>query len=212
MCYQLVYMIFDFADEATLRDTARVGAFLDSLPGFHLPDESGHEGASAAWLAAVARGGRAVWIALENAKGLNLTFSIIGNNWRRLYLSIARADAGKPSVLRTFLDACEALYAALQPDYGYGLVALDVQPLPPPFEPDAGVKALYDYNFFGPKLAARLGQERVLSAPAQRTAALPDGGALLEVVDNPLANRKANTPKYQEIAHALGLDKIEQVS
>jgi hypothetical protein len=119
---------------------------------------------------------------------------------------------GKPGVLRTFLDASEALYNALQPDYGYGLVALDVQPLPPPFEPEAGVKALYDYNFFGPKLAARLGQARVLNAPAQRTAALPDGGALLEAVDNPLQNRKANTPKYQEIARALGLDKVEQVS
>jgi hypothetical protein len=212
MCYQLVYMIFDFADEATLRDPARVGAFLDSLPGFRLPDESIHESASAAWRSAVARGGRSIWAALENANGLSLTFSIIGSNWQRLYVSVARADMGKPGVLRTFLDACEALCTALQPDYGYGLVALDVQPLPPPFEPDAGVKALYDYNFFGPKLAARLGQERVLKAPAHRTAALPDGGALLEAVDNPLANRKANTPKYQEIARALGLDKVEQVS
>lgn len=211
MCYLMVYMIFDFASEATLKDSALMGGALTTLAqgGFHATDE-GFDSPAAVWNAALRRGQRSVWTALEHNNGYGLSVSVVTSNWRRLYISADRGATEKPRGTQTLLRACETLYNALHPDYGYGLVSLDIQPLDPPGEGDYGITTIYDYNFFSPRLVGKLNPAQINAVAAEHTTRLDDGGVLLEMSPDPLGDKKAYRERYETAAKILGAKKFQQ--
>jgi hypothetical protein len=212
MCYLLVYLVFDFPSEAILKDSTLVGQGLTRLAsqaGFQSTDE-GIESPVSAWNIALRRGQRSVWAAMQNPAGYTLTVSLVTNNWRRMYLSAERAPSAKPANLRALVEAGEIFYNALQPDYGFGLVALDTQALNPPGEGDYLPTTLHDFNFFSPRLVSKLGADKLAAVAASRTQAFADGGCLLELAPNPLEDRKPYTAAYQAAAAHLGLSGYQQ--
>src|SRR5512138_2466152 len=140
MCYQMVYLVFDFQSEATLKDASLMAGALSNVMecGFHLADE-GIESAESAWTMAVRKGQRSVWVNFEDEERFALTVSLISKDWRRLYLSVDRAASAKPQHLGKLVKAGEAIYTALKPDYGYGLISLDTQMLDAPGQGDSGI-------------------------------------------------------------------------
>lgn len=204
MCYLMVYLIFDFATEATLKDAGLMGGALNTLTGsgFHAAEE-GFESPAAVWNAALRHGQRSVWTALEHTNGYGLSVSVVTSNWRRLYVSADRGATEKPGGAQLLVQAGETLYNALHPDYGYGLVSLDVEPLEPPGTGDYGISKVYDYNFFSPRLVAKLGAERLDMLETARTVPLADGGQLLEISPEPLKDKKTYKARYEAAAKAL---------
>jgi len=212
MCYLQVYVVFDFPDEATLKNPANVGRFLSALTAegnFHLSNED-FESPESAWNSAVRLGQRGVYVALEDARRYSLSFSIITNNWRRLYVTVNRDQSDKAENVRVLVSACELFYKTLTPDYGFGFVSMDITPLDPPGNGDYGITTVYDFNFFSPRLVNKIGLETLKSIPTHRTVQFEDGGVLLEMSPNPLGERKPFTPMYQEAAVILGVSRYQQ--
>jgi hypothetical protein len=211
MCYQLVYLVFDFATEATLKDAAAMGGAFSQLAekGFLL-EEEGVENPAAAWTAAIRKGQRSVWVNLEDAGGFAITLSVITNNWRRLYASFDRSASAKPQHVGKLAKVGETVFQALKPDYGYGLISLDTQLLDPPGDGDYGITTIYDYNFFSLRLVVKLGEAKLKAITTTRTAAFDDGGMLVQLSPDPLGNRKPYTAQYEAAAQALGAAKFQQ--
>jgi len=211
MCYQLVYIVFDFQTEAGLKDSAAViGALTELIEGgYHLTEE-GIESAASAWTLALRKGQRSVWVVLEDASHFAVTLSIVSSNWRRLYLSFDRAASAKPQHMGKLVQAGEVVFQALKPDYGYGLVSLDTQMLDAPGEGDYGISTVYDYNFYSPRLVAKLGEATLKVVSSTRTEVFSDGGMLLQLTPNPLGDRKPYTAQYQTAAEKLGAAKFQQ--
>jgi hypothetical protein len=86
---------------------------------------------------------------------------------------------------RLFLDLGKSLYKVLLPDFGWSDVCEpagytwydDVQTL--------AVPHLYWANFFSPPYVARIGREKIMSAPAWSIEELPDGGLLYVLASYP---------------------------
>lgn len=211
MCYQLVYLIFDFQAETSLKDNAGVGRCLAQLvaDGFHLTDED-MDSPETAWGVALRKGQRSVWVNFENDEHYALTLSVITNNWRRLYLSADRSASGQPGKIRGLVEAGKIIFNTLKPDYGYGLVSLDTQLLDPPGEGDYSISTIYDYNFFSPRLVQKLGADKLDSIMTLSAHSLEGGAMLLEFSPSPLGDRKPYTPAYEAAAEILGVSKIQQ--
>jgi hypothetical protein len=212
MCFLIVYTIFDFPDESTLKDSANIARFLTELTQnttFRIADE-GFETPQAAWNAALRRGQRSVYVALVNDKGYELSFSVVMSDWRRLYVSGNRAQTSKPENAHAMVEASSILYRTLQPDYGFGLVSMDMQPLDPPGEGDFSVKTLHDFNFFSPRLVNKIGASMLNMIPSHRSVAFGDGGFLIEMSSNPLAKSKNDAASYEASATILRIPKFQQ--
>jgi hypothetical protein len=143
MCVLLRYIFFDFASDATLKDRANVLRFFSALTQdgeFHLADSGDSDLPDAlaqAWSSALQRGARNAWLRFENGSRLSLTFGFYGGDWCRWYVMVydAAIDAPyKQDNVRSLVKSCEIVYRALQPDYGYGLVALESRLLGVPGE------------------------------------------------------------------------------
>lgn len=214
MCYQLVYIVFDFPDETTLKTPANIGRAIESLfagqqaSRFRLADK-GFDSAEAAWNAAVKRGQRSVYLALSDEDNYEVTFSVVTNNWRRGYFAANRGQVTQrgPDAL---LEACLFFRTELAADYGFGLVALDTQALEAPGEGDYGLTTLYDFNYFSPRLIDKIGAGKLNSIPSQRTLHFPDGGLFVGMVANPLTDKKNTAASYQAASMILGLPKFQQ--
>jgi hypothetical protein len=211
MCYQLVYLIFDFPTDAPLKDGTAMEHCLSQLleKDFHLTDED-MDSPATAWNMALRKGQRSMWVSLEDAASFGITLSVITNNWRRLYLSFDRAASEKLQHVGKLAQAGEVVYQILKPDYGYGLVSLDTQLLYPPGEGDYGITTIYDYNFFSPRLLNKLGRDKINAVPANRKASFDDGGVLLQLTPDPLGSRKPYTANYEAAVAALGAAKYQQ--
>lgn len=212
MCYQIVYTIFDFADEATLKDVKNVGGMLTAITqqtDLRLASED-YETPAAAWNAALRRGQRSVYTTLVTPAGYELSFSVVLADWRRMYVSANRGQMEKPANAATMVEANKVLYNTLKPDYGFGLVSIDIQPLDPPGEGDFKPARLHDYNFLSPRLVNTIGAGNLKSVPTYRTTPFEDGGMLLELSANPLAKNKNEAATYQATAMILGIPKWQQ--
>jgi hypothetical protein len=212
MCYLIVYTIFDFPDDSTLKTPANGAWFLAQLTtrtSFRVTGE-GYESPEAAWSAAIRWGQRAVNLAVINEQMLELTFSIVTNNWRRLYVAAERNMLSNPVHVEALLSVDAILYETLHPDYGFGLVAMDSQPLPSPGEGDYAVTTLYDFNFYSPRLVQRLGETALKSVAAWRIGSFADGGFFLGIVPNPLADKKSQEAAYKAAIATLGLAQYQQ--
>jgi hypothetical protein len=129
---------------------------------------------------------------------------------KRLNLVVSKGSINKPQDepnVREFVRIATLIYTKLHPAYGYGLFNYDMHT---PYSPGAGVKAIWDYNFFGHSLLDSIGRDRVLALPAWRKAELDGGGVLLEMSPNPVADWKPYTQNYKDAAIALGLETFYQ--
>lgn len=212
MCYLQVYVVFDFLNEANLKTPANMARFLSALTaegGFGLSNED-YETPEAAWNTAVRQGQRSAYVPLANSSGYSLSFSVITNNWRRLYITANRAQTEKAENVRALVAVSEAFYKNLKPDYGFGLVAMDMNPLEPTGEGDYGITTVYDFNFYSPRLVQKIGLANLKSVPSQRTVPFDDGGLLLQMSPNPLVDKKPFTPMYEAAKIVLGVSRFQQ--
>ena len=72
------------------------------------------------------------------------------------------------------------------------------------------MKAVWDYNFFGPVLVESIGRETLLALPAWQKTELDDGGLLLEMSPSPVADWQPYAQHYREAAAALGVGAFHQ--
>lgn len=209
MCYQLVYLIFDFASEASLKDAAamnRCAAAVAERTGWPIEGDASKD---TAWSAALGRGGRSIYLAYDPAPAAyGITLSVVTNQWRRLYVGAYRGGMQSTEYGQKLVAAGEAVYETLAPDYGYGLISLDTQLLDPPGEGDFIPKMVHDYSFFSPRLVKKFA---ALSAvPTTRSVDFNDGGTLLELSSAPLARIKTETANYLAATAILGIPKFQQ--
>jgi hypothetical protein len=214
MCYQLVYIVFDFHDETTLQSPKNIDSAFNRLfrqqqnSAFQLAGED-FESVEAAWNAAVRSAKRSAYITLTNDKGYEVTFSVVTSEWRRGYFSANRGQVTQKGA-DSLLEACTFFRTVLAADYGFGLVSLDTQLLDSPGEGDYGINTLYDYNFLSPRLVEKLGRSKFASLPLSNYFQFDDGGVLAGLSHNPLADKKATVASYQAAAAILGLPNFQQ--
>lgn len=211
MCYLIIYSIFDFPDEHSLQNPDNGARFLSALvekTDFRLPDES--LSPEAIWKTALRQGQRAVNVGVVNTARVSLTFSIITSTWRRLYVAAERSAMMKADAVEAMLMAGRVLYETLQPDYGFGFVAMDTQPIPAPATGDYGINTLYDYNFLSPRLVAKVGETSLQQVEVYRRTTFDDGGILLELSPNPLVDKKASEAQYRAASQALSVPRFQQ--
>ena len=207
MCYLTVYIVFDFPETVTLKDAAVLTPGVAALreSGFLLEDGAA---TADAWGGALRRGTRSAYLAFKGA--LDLTVSVVLNQPRRLYCATPRPVALKPEGARAFVDAAQTLWEAVQPDYGFGLISLDMQMLDAPGTGDYRLKTVYDYNFLSQRMLTPIGLNTLKAVPGARVATLAGGGALLEVAPHPLGDRKMYMSTYQTAAMLLGASAFQQ--
>jgi hypothetical protein len=214
MCYQLVYIVFDFADETTLQSPKRIGEAFNTLfkgqqnSAFQLAGED-FESVEGAWGSALRSAKRSAYIALANSQGYEVTFSVVTSNWRRGYFAANRGQVTQKGA-DSLVEACSFFRNVMPVDYGYGLVSLDTQSLPPPGEGDYKPTTLYDYNFFSPRLVNKFGASTLKSLPLTGLQTFDDGGMLLKLSHNPLVDKKASVASYQAASMMLGLPNFQQ--
>ncbi len=223
------YILFDFSD-IRLTDRANIIRLMtavaagdrfrflkkaivcDDVPGdLHVPNTP--EFLDRAWSNAVRaapRYGGAYWMEFENDSGLRLNFGFDPRHLKRLNLTVSRSSISQPSddaSVRELVRIATLIYTTLQPAYGYGLFNYDLHNAA---APGAGVKAVWDYNFFGPALVESLGRDKLMALPAWRKTELYDGGLLLEMSPSPVADWQPYTPHYRDAAAALGVNTFNQ--
>lgn len=223
------YILFDFSD-LRLTDRANIIGLMteiarddrfrflkkaivcDDVPGdLYVPNTP--EYLDRAWSNAVRaapRYGGAYWMEFENSSGLRLSFGFDPKQLKRLNLTVSKDSINKPSDeanVSELVRVASLIYTMLHPAYGYGLFNLDLHN---PAAPGAGLKAVWDYNFFGPALVASLGRDKLLALPAWRKTEFEDGGILVEMSPNPVADWQPYTQNYREAAAALGVNAFNQ--
>lgn len=223
------YILFDFSD-TRLTDRTNITGLMeriaegdtfrflkkaivcDDVPGdLYVPNTP--EYLDRAWSNAVRaapRYGGAYWMEFENASGLRLSFGFDPRQLKRLNLTVSRNSLSKPTDepnARELVRVAMLIYTTLHPAYGYGLFTYDVHDAAPA---GAGVKAVWDYNFFGPALVESIGRDTLAALPAWRKTDLDDGGLLVEMSPSPVADWKPYTQSYREAAALLGVSKFNQ--
>jgi hypothetical protein len=161
---------------------------------------------------AAPRFGGAYWMEFENQSGLRLNFGFDPRQLKRLNLTVNKGSINKPSDEpnvreREFVRIAILIYTMLRPAYGYGLFNYDVH-MPDP--PKAEIKAIWDYNFFGPSLVESVGREKIFSLPAWQKTEFDDGGVLVEMSPNPVVDWKPYARNYKEAAAVLGVETYYQ--
>lgn len=208
MCYQLVYIVFDFQSEATLKDAPAMNQCIEQVAAAIAQRPDGSAPINAVWDAALKQGQRSVFVNFDNIYNYGLTVSVITNQWRRLYVAAYRGGMQNVEYRKAFLTAAESVYNSLAPDYGYGLISLDTQYLDAPAEGDYRPKTVHDYNFFSPRLVGKFSS--LSAVPAVRTLPFSDGGMLVELSPDPLGDRKTYAANYMAASGILGIPAIQQ--
>jgi hypothetical protein len=223
------YILFDFSDTrltdrssfiGLMTEIARDGVFrflkkaivCDDVPGdLYVPNEP--EYIDRAWSNAVRaapRYGGAYWMEFENSSGFRLSFGFDPRQLKRLNLTVNKSSINRPADepnAPELVRIATLIYKTLHPTYGYGLFSYDLHM---PAAPNAGIKAVWDYNFFGPALVETIGRGTVLALPAWRTTEFDDGGVLVEMSPSPVADWKPYTRNYKDAAAALGVSTFYQ--
>jgi hypothetical protein len=218
-----VFVMFDFDDDRLL-DHSRIVALMqtladdgwrflkkaivcDDVPGDQfVPNEP--EYIARAWqnaLRAAPRMGGGNWMEFLNIDDLKFSFGYDGRQPRRLMLTagtaLIRRREQAPNV-RVLAGLIELIYRQLAPVYGYGLFSYDHHA---PLAPDGQVRALWDFNLFGPALVSALGREKLRYLPAWRSVEFDDGGLLLEMAAHPIADAAPYIQFYRHAAETLGV-------
>lgn len=223
------YILFDFSDhrltdranfvrlmiEITRDDAFRFlkkAIVCDDMPGeLYVPNDP--DLLDRAWSNAVRAAPRyngAYWMEFENASGFKLSFGFDPRQLKRLNLTVSKSSINKPSDeqnVRELVRIASLIYTTLQPAYGYGLFNYDLHT---PSPPDASLRAVWDYNFFGPALVESIGRDNVMALPAWRKTEFEDGGILVEMSPSPVADWKPYTQNYKDAANLLGLSSFYQ--
>lgn len=220
-----VYLIFEFADAATLSDKANILRLMsalsdsgwlflkkaivcDGVPGDkYVPADMLPQ----AWenaIRAAPRYGGGYWMEMEDARQFKLSFGFNPKEPRRLFLSVDKMSIGASETnTRAFVSVGETIYNTLRPAYGFGLFNYDSHELPPI---GAGIKAAWDYNFLGAEMVAQLGHAALHEIQAWGVAVLDDGGMLIEMSPNPVVQWRPYADAYKQAAAAFGVTQVNQ--
>jgi hypothetical protein len=220
-----VYLIFEFADAATLTDKANILRLMtglqeagwqylkkaivcDGVPGDkYVPADMLPQ----AWenaIRAAPRYGGGYWMEMEDARGFSLSFGYSPKELRRLFLAVDKLSIGASETnTRAFVSAAETIYNTLRPAYGYGLFNYDAHILP---AIGAGIAAAWDYNFLGAALVDRFGRAALSEIPAWGVAVLDDGGMLIELSPNPVVQWRPYADAYKRAAAVFGVTQVNQ--
>jgi hypothetical protein len=224
MSGDLEYIIFDFASFDTLSDRSNILQLINTLVQsdftpcrfpelvtvvdtpealMHILDE-------------VKTNSGGVIIDCRNSKGFEVSLGI-PDHLQQLIVTvdngcISDVERAHYDRVRSLVRICELVYNSLHPDYGRGFVSPSVHPFAfeDPSQQTGTVQAVHDYNFFGPNLVQRFGRRKMLSVPAWRTTEFSDGGILLEMSPNPIADWESYTSNYETTTQILGLEGFYQ--
>ncbi len=218
------YILFDFADDATLLDKDHIVRLLvaiaegdtfqflkkaivcDDSPGItYVPNSP--ETLANAWNNAIRARQRynGYWMEFENADGLRFSFGFDPDEAQRLFLASKKTDLRANDALREYVRIAELIFNTLRPRCGFGLFSYDAHETP---EIGADPAALWDYNFYGAELVHDWGRETLDALPAWRKADLAGGGLLLELSENPITRPAIRN--YREGSAALGFGRYYQ--
>jgi len=177
----------------------------DDMPGERFVPSDHYPQAWRNALRAAPRSGGRVWMEMENYDELKLTWGYDPRQMRRVLLGIDLMHLRRRDHLenaRALTAAAEQIYAALRPFHAYGLYNFETHPEQ---LVGGGLTAIWDYNFFSAELVEMVGRERLRVIPAWRVADLPDGGLLLEMAPNPIAEGPLHLQFYRHAAQSLAV-------
>jgi|GEM_PF-2424251 len=230
MSGNMEYVFFNFASDKVLKDKSNIlrlitriveesefrveALFNDEYPPQHFVENTPEE-LSRAWDEAVAKGHYGASLGLWNSKEFALSVGVNFVHYRQFDVMVNSGNISDlmPSNyenVRQLVQVCEIVYSVLHPEYGFGLISPNIHPITDPEEGEVTIQAIYDYNFLGPRLVHKIGREKVLSIPTWRTIQFDDGGILLEMSPNPIADWKPYTSNYQKATEILGVGKFYQ--
>ncbi len=223
------YIFFNFSSDATLKTKSNMLSLINEIlktSEFKLAAafedvlekravNNVHEVLDWVWDEASAEDRTGISLDFWNPDGFYLTVAIDRTSFRQLVIVVNNGYISDLTPLdyknvRSLVQVCELVYTVLHPMYGCGLTTPNVHPIPDPDWGDVNIRAVYDYNFLGPQLVQALSREKVLSAPTWRTMQFDDGGVLLEMSPNPIADWEPYTSNYQKTAEILGIGKYYQ--
>lgn len=120
--------------------------------------------------------------------------------------SFSHMDEGHQQKYEAWMRLSEVIYQVWRPIFGFDSAGL-VEPHTSRDDALAlEARCLYLVNYYGPEFVAKLGRERLLSAPAWRVKPLDDGGIML--APNPIVSDDPFTPRpygLKQVAQHLGL-------
>lgn len=177
----------------------------DDVPGDRLVPPDHYPQAWRNALRAAPRSGGMVWMEMENYDDFKLMWGYDPRQMRRLLLGVDRALLRRRDQManaRAVTAAAERIYAVLRPYHAYGLFDFENHLLQPV---GAGMTAIWDYNFLSTELVEAVGRERLRVVPVWRAVDLPDGGLLLEMAPNPIADGPAHLQFYRHAAQMLAI-------
>jgi hypothetical protein len=222
-----LYLLFNYDAGKELNDASRIAEMVRALVanGEFLVSGPGDSGDSsrikpedlirAAWEWCIEQGRHGVSMNIIDPRGFSMPIGISFDNYRWLYVFIDGGAISDPHPsnyqnIKSMVRAAEIIYRATYPYYGFGLSSPNTFRHPGPDDRDANVDTVWDYNFFGPKLAETFGREVLLSVPTWRTLEFDDGGFLLEMARNPIVNWKEAVRNYESAVRILGLRTFHQ--
>ncbi len=112
--------------------------------------------------------------------------------------------------VQSLIQICELVYATLHPIYAYGFTSPEIDHTIANPDDEVTIRAVHDYNFFGPYLVQKIGREKILTIPTWRTVQFDDGGILLAMSPNPIAEWEPYTENYKNAAKILGVKQFYQ--
>ncbi len=219
------YILFDFADEATLLDKETMVRLLiavaegdvfqflkkaivcDDSPGLNYVPNS-PETLANAWNNAIRARQRynGYWMECENTSGVRFAFGFDPDAARRLYFTAKKEDLRKDEAWLEFVRIGTLIFDTLRPMYGVGLFNYDSHETP---EIGAAMpSALWDVNFYGYGLVQEWDRATLDSLPVWRKSDLNGGGLLLELSENPIT--RPAIKNYREASAALGFERYFQ--
>jgi hypothetical protein len=232
MSGDLEWILFEFASDEALRDRSRFVKlmseivkqsdfrFRPSLTHTYPPtiiEEDSIDALTTAWDTAHQRGQHGALINCVRPNGFSVGFGVDFGNYGRLHVTtnngyISSLEPVHYENVESLAWICETAYVAMHPEYGYGMVSPATHPfaVSAPWQSGDQVWAVFDFNFYGPKLAAALGRDRLKSAPTWKTREFDDGGTFLQMSPSPIADWKPYRQNYEGTAEILGVERIYQ--
>lgn len=155
------------------------------------------------------------WIELSNDDELKVMLGIEASSNPWIYLAFNNSYISNPVQesrihVNSIVELSEAIYLALHPAYGFGLVTPSNYSFSELDKRQPVLTAVHDFNLLGPSLVQQIGPERILSIPTWKTHRFDDGGIFLIMSPSPIAEWEDYSANYEEAARILNVDDIYQ--
>lgn len=219
------FVLFKFASEESLRDETNISRLIYQITQetrFRFREdlfddefvENTPEVIRQVW-SKVIDGGPPAYLYLSNLDRFKLTLGLLTESFKQMFVAVdsdfvSDLSPSNYKNVRALVQICELIYIILHPAYAYGFTSPEIDSSINNPNETIEVRAIHDYNFFGPEFVQRFGKEKLLSFPTWRTVQFNDGGVFLEMSPSPIADSERYTSNYQKAAEILGVEKFYQ--